>query len=286
MAKADSDTTNSPRRYEGDGFYVYTHARPDGSVFYVGKGRGRRAWDFSPSRRSRHHRNIVEKHGIDRIVVTVYPAENEAASFAAEREMIASLRQRGVSIINLTEGGEGASGRPMTDRQREGFKNGRGPWVTRLSEAAKQRVLEGMARGRAKTAEWSRTPEGMEHIRRIVAKSMASPRRKPHIPRTCEQCGGEFLAVRPDTRFCSRACQQRNSRALAKRSDEEKRATVYANNKSGVRGVRWSTQVNKWQAYICVKTKLRHLGFFVDKQDAISARKRAEEEVFGSSVLG
>lgn len=24
-------------------FYAYTHSRPDGSVFYVGKGQGRRA---------------------------------------------------------------------------------------------------------------------------------------------------------------------------------------------------------------------------------------------------
>ena len=44
-------------------FFVYLHKRPDGSVFYVGKGSKARANEFAPSRRTAHHRNVVAKHG-------------------------------------------------------------------------------------------------------------------------------------------------------------------------------------------------------------------------------
>ena len=39
-------------------FYVYMHCRPDGSVFYVGKGCGKRARDFA-SRSQKHHEIVA-----------------------------------------------------------------------------------------------------------------------------------------------------------------------------------------------------------------------------------
>lgn len=42
-------------------FYVYEHWRPDNNVcFYVGKGKGRRAWDLK-NMRNPHYRAIVSK---------------------------------------------------------------------------------------------------------------------------------------------------------------------------------------------------------------------------------
>ena len=92
-------------------FYVYTHARPDGLVFYVGKGAARRAWDFSPSRRTLHHLNIIRKHGAKNIVVRIIPQPDESSAFAHEIALIATCRSSGVELINLTDGGEGTSGR-------------------------------------------------------------------------------------------------------------------------------------------------------------------------------
>lgn len=47
-----------------DGFYVYIHRRAtDGSAFYVGKGRGKRAWRWGESRNP-HWRNIASKNGV------------------------------------------------------------------------------------------------------------------------------------------------------------------------------------------------------------------------------
>ena len=49
------------------------------------------------------------------------------------------------------------------------------------------------------------------------------------------------------------------------------------NNKSGVTGVRWNKEAQKWVAYIMCK----HLGTFNSFEDAVKARKRAEQKYFG-----
>ena len=49
-------------------------------------------------------------------------------------------------------------------------------------------------------------------------------------------------------------------------------------NTSGITGVTWSKQKDKWHSYIMSDKKLIHLGFFLDKEDAIFARLKAEKE--------
>ena len=52
---------------------------------------------------------------------------------------------------------------------------------------------------------------------------------------------------------------------------------INQNNKSGVTGVRWNKEAQKWIAYIMRK----HLGTFNSFEDAVKARKRAEQKYFG-----
>lgn len=51
-------------------------------------------------------------------------------------------------------------------------------------------------------------------------------------------------------------------------------------NKSGHKGVCWDKRREKWEAYINFKGFKHHLGYFKNKQDAIKARKLAEEKYF------
>lgn len=53
------------------------------------------------------------------------------------------------------------------------------------------------------------------------------------------------------------------------------------NNTSGVPGVGWHKKSGMWVAYICIGGKQRHLGFFENFTDAVSARHEAELKHFG-----
>jgi len=50
------------------------------------------------------------------------------------------------------------------------------------------------------------------------------------------------------------------------------------NNTSGVTGVRWSERLNKFRATIYANSRRHHLGCFVDKFEAICARKSADRK--------
>ncbi|WP_252227992.1 AP2 domain-containing protein [Clostridium sp. ZBS3] len=52
------------------------------------------------------------------------------------------------------------------------------------------------------------------------------------------------------------------------------------NNTSGVTGVYWNAQKHKWYAKIKFRQKQIHLGYFEYKEDAMKARKEAEEKYF------
>lgn len=86
-------------------FYVYLHRRAtDGSVFYVGKGHGRRAWaNNKASKRSAYWHRIARKHGL--IVEIVQSGLQEWYAFELERDLIAYYGRE--SLCNLTDGGDG-----------------------------------------------------------------------------------------------------------------------------------------------------------------------------------
>lgn len=52
-----------------------------------------------------------------------------------------------------------------------------------------------------------------------------------------------------------------------------------ASNKSGIKGVSWNSKRNKWVAQIGFKSKIYNLGRYDKKEDAIKARKEAEERL-------
>lgn len=54
-----------------------------------------------------------------------------------------------------------------------------------------------------------------------------------------------------------------------------------SNNKSGVKGVSWHKAGNKWTAQIKDKGRKIHLGSYSLLEDAIAARLKAEEELWG-----
>jgi len=86
-------------------FYVYHHKRgDDGRVFYVGKGKGNRA--FSSLHRNRWWKFIVAKHGFCAELIATGMSEQEA--FAFERAEISRIGRD--NLCNNSDGGEGPAG--------------------------------------------------------------------------------------------------------------------------------------------------------------------------------
>jgi len=89
------------------GAFAYVHARPDGTVFYVGKGTRQRAFEMSAGRRSNHHQRIVSKHGKENILVGLMECSSAEIAFELEKGLIKCFRRMGVALCNHTDGGEG-----------------------------------------------------------------------------------------------------------------------------------------------------------------------------------
>jgi hypothetical protein len=62
-------------------------------------------------------------------------------------------------------------------------------------------------------------------------------------------------------------------------------AKLHVNNSSGVKGVRFNQQRGKWTAHIGFKGKQISLGYYAKFEDAVAARKAAEEKYF-NPILG
>lgn len=60
--------------------------------------------------------------------------------------------------------------------------------------------------------------------------------------------------------------------------ENSKHQKIYSNNTSGICGVSLYKPSGKWQARITFNNKLLHLGYFTNIEEAIQARKDAEEK--------
>jgi hypothetical protein len=100
-------------------YYVYEHRRATtGEVFYVGKGKGYRAW--VDSNRSKHWQRIAKKHGVTvRIIIS---GLQEWAAHEIERDLISLHGRRDIGygrLINVTDGGDGSSGYKYSEETRQ-----------------------------------------------------------------------------------------------------------------------------------------------------------------------
>jgi hypothetical protein len=106
------------------GFYTYVHCRPNGVPFYVGKGTGRRAYDFT-SNRNVAFKRCIAKYGVRNIETRIYSADSENVAIAREISLIAQFRQMGFKLHNFTNGGDGISGFTWSPNQIRELKESR-----------------------------------------------------------------------------------------------------------------------------------------------------------------
>lgn len=133
-------------------YYVYQYLREDGSPYYIGKGKGRRA--------TSRNRRTVAVPPKDRIEI-VKDSLSEQEAFDLERQLIAQYGRKdlGTGILrNLTDGGEGTSGYKHTEEwkvQKSLSMSGRtctDEHKAKVSAALKGRIFD--EEHRAKLSAW------------------------------------------------------------------------------------------------------------------------------------
>jgi len=128
-------------------YYIYFHInKTTGKVFYVGKGKDRRAW--RKEGRSYYWNNIVNKYEYEIYIIHENLSEKRALDW--EKLYISMFGRE--NLCNLTNGGEGTSGKISWNKGKKHTKEhiekmkeklkGRifsDEWRKKLSEAAKKR---------------------------------------------------------------------------------------------------------------------------------------------------
>lgn len=95
-----------------------------------------------------------------------------------------------------------------------------------------------------------------------------------------------FIMDAPDSKWVDHIdgnglnCQRSNLR-LATPSENGCNRGLQPNNRSGYKGVSWYTAYGKWQAMIKVHRKVKHLGYFATKEEAIAAYAAAAPMMHG-----
>lgn len=159
--------------------YVYIHRRQsDGQIFYVGKGKDRRAW--SANGRNRYWRFIVAKHGFS--VQIVHEKLPEHCALSLERAVVTAIGKD--RLANQTDGGGGICGWRHSPEVR-----------ARIAEAGKGRKNNENQRRALLEHNANRVVSDETKRRQSIAASKRE--RRPHTAETRAKIAASHIGIRP-----------------------------------------------------------------------------------------
>lgn len=193
----------SSKTIYANSYYVYAYVRLDGTPYYIGKGKGKRAY-------SKRHSVWVPTRESGQIVIL----ENnltEVGAFAIERRLIRwwGKKHEGGLLYNKADGGEGKTGygvsRPHTEETRQKIskakmgksyprltvanrKTGEKRRSIKLSEETCRKISESQ-KGRVMTEEHKANLSKAGVGRPVSEETREKMREKNSIKTTCPHCG-------------------------------------------------------------------------------------------------
>lgn len=151
-------------------FYVYAHIRKDnGSIFYIGKGSGKRA--NVVKKRNKHWTNVANKAGY-----TIKILHENLTEYEAMNLEIKIISEIGLdNLCNMTNGGEGTSGFKMSDEQKKVLiSNLTGRKFSKETREKISKALTGKKRDSGLVEAHAAMMRGRKHSKEHVEKIRAS----------------------------------------------------------------------------------------------------------------
>lgn len=190
-------------------YYVYVHRRAtDGSVFYVGKGKGRRATETRSRNRLWH--NIVKKHGFT--VEYVCTGMQEWWALEMERELIAFHGRD--KTANMTDGGDGLTN-PSGEVREKISLSGKG----RKHSDHSRKLISEAGKGRVFSAE----------VRRKISEAQVGRKRDPEVvKKIAQKKSGKPLSEEHKRKLSEAKLGKKRPPEVARKISESKKGTVFS----------------------------------------------------------
>lgn len=192
-------------------FYVYAYVRYDGTPYYIGKGKGDRAYSpihKVPRPKEKNRIIILEQH------------LSEIGAFALERRYIKwfGRKDNNTGILrNMTDGGEGTAGAIISQKHRDSVAAAN---KTRIITDETRAKLSASLKGKTRTDESRAKMSAAQKA--YCQKGLHNFRGRKHTPETIAKIKASKSNISEDTR-------KKMSEAARNRTEEHKAKLAAAN---------------------------------------------------------